>query len=192
MAPHFSTLAWKIPCTEEPGGLQSMGTLRVGHDWATSFSLPTFMHWRRKWQPTPVLLPGESQGRGSLVGCCLWGCRVGHDWSDLAAAAAHSCKALGRHYDEVICWLSEHQRRAFRKTGYYKERKKDMNKRELLDEQQRLALIHEIWAWRVPLKNVKKQKFNQVNLVIQLALCSCSWITASHLLIVIKIVNGKY
>ena len=29
--------------------------------------------WRRKWQPTPVFLPGESQGRGSLVGCCLWG-----------------------------------------------------------------------------------------------------------------------
>ena len=31
------------------------------------------LHWRRKWQPTPVFLPGESQGRGSLVGCCLWG-----------------------------------------------------------------------------------------------------------------------
>ena len=31
------------------------------------------MHWRRKWQPTPVFLPGESQGRGSLAGCCLWG-----------------------------------------------------------------------------------------------------------------------
>ena len=34
----------------------------------------TFMHWRRKWQPTPVFLPGESQGQGSLVGCRLWGC----------------------------------------------------------------------------------------------------------------------
>ena len=56
------------------GGLQSMGSLRVGHDWATSLSLFTFMHWRRKWQPTPVLLAGESQGRGSLVGCRLWGC----------------------------------------------------------------------------------------------------------------------
>ena len=45
------------------------------------------MHWRRKWQPTPVFLPGESQGRGSLVGCRLWGShRVGHNWSDLAAA----------------------------------------------------------------------------------------------------------
>ena len=73
MAPHSSTLAWKIPWTEEPGGLQSMRSLRVGHDWATSLSLFTFMHWRRKWQPTPVFLPGESQGRGSLVGCHLWG-----------------------------------------------------------------------------------------------------------------------
>ena len=73
MAPHSSTLAWKIPWTEEPGGLQSMGSLRVGHDWVTSLSLFTFMHWRRKWQSTPVFLPGESQGLGSLVGCRLWG-----------------------------------------------------------------------------------------------------------------------
>ena len=73
MAPHSSTLAWKIPQMEEPGRLQSMGLQRVGHDWATSLSLFTFMHWRRKWQPTPVFLPGESQGRGSLVGCRLWG-----------------------------------------------------------------------------------------------------------------------
>ena len=62
------------PWMEEPGRLQSMGPLRVGHDWATSFSLFTFMHWRRKWQPTPVFLPGESQGWGRLVGCRLWGC----------------------------------------------------------------------------------------------------------------------
>ena len=66
-------LTFKIPWTEEPGGLQSMGSLGVGHDWATSLSLFTFMHWRRKWQPSPVFLPGESQGRGSLLGCCLWG-----------------------------------------------------------------------------------------------------------------------
>ena len=72
MAPHSSTLAWKIPWMEEPGGLQSLGSRRVGHDWATSLSLFTFMHWRRKWQPTPVFLPGESQGWGSLVGCRLW------------------------------------------------------------------------------------------------------------------------
>ena len=88
MATHSRTLAWKIQWMEEPGGLQSVGSERVGHDWTTSLSLFTFMHWRRKWQPTPVFLPGESQGRGSLVGCCLWGCTVGHEWSNLAAAAA--------------------------------------------------------------------------------------------------------
>ena len=73
MATHSSTLAWRIPWTEEPGRQQSMGSQRVRHDWATSLSLFTFMHWRRKWQPTPVFLPGESQGQGSLVGCPLWG-----------------------------------------------------------------------------------------------------------------------
>ena len=74
MATHSSTLAWKIPWMEEPGRLQSMGLLRVGHDSATSLSIFTFMHWKRKWQPTPVFLPRESQGCGSLVGCRLWGC----------------------------------------------------------------------------------------------------------------------
>ena len=52
MAPHSSTLSWKIPWMEKPGRLQSTGSLRVRHDWATSLSLFTFMHWRRKWQPT--------------------------------------------------------------------------------------------------------------------------------------------
>ena len=73
MAPHSSTLDWKIPWTEEPGRLQSIGLLRVGHDPVTSLSLFTFMHWRRKWQPTPVFLPRESQGQWSLMGCHLWG-----------------------------------------------------------------------------------------------------------------------
>ena len=65
MAPHSSTLAWKIPWMEEPGRLQSMGSLGVGHNQATSLSLFTSMHWRRKWQPTPAFLPGESQGWGA-------------------------------------------------------------------------------------------------------------------------------
>ena len=70
MATHSSTLAWKIPWTDEPGRLQSMGSPGVGH---TLLSLSTFMLWRRKWQPSPVFLPGESQGWWSLLGCCLWG-----------------------------------------------------------------------------------------------------------------------
>ena len=105
MAPHSSTLVWKIPWMEEPGRLQSMGSLTVRHNWATSLSLFTFLHWRRKWQPTPVLLPGESQGRGSLVGCRLWRHTVGHDWSDLAAAAAllrRLLKFLCAYWSQVV------------------------------------------------------------------------------------------
>ena len=105
-ATHSSTLAWKIPWTEEPGRLQSMGSLRVGHDWATSFSLFTFMHWRRKWQPTPVFLPGESQGQepGGLPSMGLH--RVGHDWCGLAAAATAyvllMCILLSDFHDKHI------------------------------------------------------------------------------------------
>ena len=73
MATHSSTLAWKIPWMEEPGRLRSMWLLRVGHDWATSLLLFTLTQWRRKWQPTPVFLPGESHGWRSLVGYSPWG-----------------------------------------------------------------------------------------------------------------------
>ena len=89
MAPHSSTLAWRIPWTEEPGRLQSMGSLRVGHDWVTSLSLFTFMHWRRKWQPTPVFLPGGLLSMGLH--------RIGHNWSKLAAAAAAWLKGWRIH-----------------------------------------------------------------------------------------------
>ena len=80
-------LPGKIPQTEEPGRLLSMGSQRVGHYWATSPSLFTFMHWRRKWQPTPVLawrIPGMGEP-GWLPS--MGSHRVRHDWSDLAAAA---------------------------------------------------------------------------------------------------------
>ena len=64
-------------CVSMPSiyGIQKMvlSSLFRGQKCATSLSLFTFMHWRRKWQPTPVFLPGESQGRQSLVGCSLWG-----------------------------------------------------------------------------------------------------------------------
>ena len=89
MAPHSSTLAWKIPWTEEPGRQQSMGSLRVGRDWATSLSLFTFTHWRRKWQPTSSVLTWRIPGMVEFGGLRSMGShRVGHDWSDLAAAAA--------------------------------------------------------------------------------------------------------
>ena len=60
-------------------------------DGATSLSLFTFMHWRRKWQPTPVSLPGQSQGRRSLVGCRLWG----HTESDMTEATAAAAAVYG-------------------------------------------------------------------------------------------------
>ena len=105
MAPHSSTPAWRIPWAEEPGGLQSMGSLRVGHDWANSLSLFTFMHWRRKWQPTLVFLPGESHGQRSLVGCSPWG-RWGSTWLSVFTFTFHF-HALEKEmaiHSSVLAW----------------------------------------------------------------------------------------
>ena len=86
-----SFLSWKLPWMEEPR-LQSMGSRRVRHDWATSLSLFTFMHWRRKWQPTPAFLPGESQGQRSLVGCRLWGRRESDTTEQLSSSSSMCLK----------------------------------------------------------------------------------------------------
>ena len=102
MAPHSSTLAWKIPWTEEPGRLQSMWSLRVAHNWATSLSLFTFMHWRRKWQPTPVSLPGESQGQGSLVGCHPWDCTESTWLKQLSSSSSGHCWVF-QIYGHIEC-----------------------------------------------------------------------------------------
>ena len=71
MATHSSTLAWKLPWTEEPGGLQSMGSGKSDMTERLHFHLSLSCigegNGRRKWKPTPLFLPGESQGRGSLV-----------------------------------------------------------------------------------------------------------------------------
>ena len=71
MAPHFSTLAWKIHGRRNLVGCSPWG--RKEPDTTERLHFFTFMHQRRQWHPTPVLLPGESQGWGSLVGCHLWG-----------------------------------------------------------------------------------------------------------------------
>ena len=102
MAFHSSTLTWKISWMEEPGGLQSLGLLKVWHGCVTSLSLFTFMHWRRKWQPTPVFLPWESQGWGSLVVY-----RVRHDWSDLAATAAGGINSTLDDVEKCTCNLED-------------------------------------------------------------------------------------
>ena len=73
MATHSSTLAWRIPWREERGRLQSTGSQRVGHDWATSLSLS--QPRKRKWHPSPVCLPGKFHGQRSLTGYSPWGCK---------------------------------------------------------------------------------------------------------------------
>ena len=90
MATHSSTLAWKIPWMEEPGGLQSMWSLRVGHDWATSLSLFTFHALEKEMATHSSVLTLRIPGMGEPGGLPSMGShRVGHDWSDLAAAAAY-------------------------------------------------------------------------------------------------------
>ena len=81
MATHSSILAWRILCSEEPGGLLSLGLHRVGHDWR---NLACMCALEKEMATTPVLLPGESQGQRSLVGCRLWS----HTESDNLEAAA--------------------------------------------------------------------------------------------------------
>ena len=71
-----------------------MGSLRVGHDWVTSLSLFTFMHWRRKWQPTAVLLPGKSHGQRSLVGYSPRGLKE----SD---TTEHSRRYINEDYNDI-------------------------------------------------------------------------------------------
>ena len=90
MATHSSTLAWKIPWTEKPGRLQSMGSQRVRHDWATPFSLFTFHLYasEKEMAPHSRVLAWRIPGMGAHGGLLSMGShRVGHDWSDLAAAA---------------------------------------------------------------------------------------------------------
>ena len=70
MATHSSTLAWRILWAEELGGLLSIGS----HSQTRQATWQACLHWRRQWQPTPVLLPRESQGQRSLVGCHPRGC----------------------------------------------------------------------------------------------------------------------
>ena len=110
MAPHSSTLAWKIPWTEEPGRLQPMGSLRVGHDWS-NFTFTFHFHALEKemaahssvlaWRIPGIGEPGGLPSMGSH--------RVGHDWSDLAAAAAaaatiHTHKVLLGHSAAIPSW----------------------------------------------------------------------------------------
>ena len=98
MAPHSSTLAWQIPWTEEPGRLQSMGSLRLRHDWATSLSL--FHALEKEMATHSSVLAWRIPGTGEPGGLRSMGShRVGHDWSDLASADLQE--------DEIACPRSQ-------------------------------------------------------------------------------------
>ena len=74
MAPHSSTLAWKIPWMEEPGNQAAVHGVTKSRTRLGNFAFTFHFHaLGKEWQPTPVFLPGESQGQRSLVGCRLWG-----------------------------------------------------------------------------------------------------------------------
>ena len=106
MAPHSSTLAWKIPWMKEPGRLQSMGSLRVRHDWVTSLSLFTFPALEKEMATHSSVLALRIPGTGKPGGLPSMGShRVGHDWSDLAAvAAATSLKGMSDFPCEQFQW----------------------------------------------------------------------------------------
>ena len=88
MAPHSSTLAWKITWLEEPGRLQFMGSLRVRHNWATSLSLFSFHALEKEMATHSSVLAWRIPGMGEPGGLPSMGShRVGQDWSNLAAAA---------------------------------------------------------------------------------------------------------
>ena len=116
MAPHCSTLAWKIPWAEEPGRLQSMGSRRVGQDWATSLSLFTFMHWRKKWQPTPVfLLENTSKWWAAVYGVAqsqtrlMWLSSSSSSLSNGWVIIPQFWQMMGEGLKEIfsLLWLSE-------------------------------------------------------------------------------------
>ena len=112
MAPHSSTLAWKIPWMEEPGGLQSMGSLRVGHNWATSLSLFHFHASEKETATHSCVLAWRIPGTGEPGGLTSMGShRVGHDWSDLAAAAAGQLNLLTFHLWITIGYCNTTDRR---------------------------------------------------------------------------------
>ena len=110
MATHSSTLAWKIPWTEEPARLQSMESRRVGHDWATSLSLSCIGEGNGNTLQCSCLENPRDREPGGLPS--MGSRRVGNDWSDLAAAAAKICCCSVAKLCLTLLWphgLTAHQ-----------------------------------------------------------------------------------
>ena len=90
---HSSTLAWKIPWTEKPGGLQSMGSQRVIHDWATSLSLFTFMHWRGNGNPLQCSCL-ESPRDGGAWWAAVYGVAQSQTWLKWLSSSSSSWEVV--------------------------------------------------------------------------------------------------
>ena len=104
MAIHSSILAWRIPGTGEPGGLPSMGSHRVRHDWNdVAVAVAATFYRRRQWHPTPVFLPGKSHGWRSLEGCSPWG-RWGSDTTEWLHFHFHALKKEMATHSSVPAW----------------------------------------------------------------------------------------
>ena len=141
MAPHSSTLAWDIPWTEEPGGLQSMGSWRVGHDWATDFTFTFHFHALEKEMAIhSSVLAWRIPGTGEPDGLPSMGShRVGHDWSDLAAAAGGGKERKGAETGRIVsylCWLTstsfhyDYNKESLSGPSYLLEGKKNLSWKE--------------------------------------------------------------
>ena len=102
MAPHSSILAWKIPWMEEPGGLQSMGSWRVRHNWVTLLSLFTFMHWRRNGNPLQCsCLENPRDGRAWLA--AIYG--VAQSWTRLKWHSSSSSSGSRNYSGKVFVFF---------------------------------------------------------------------------------------
>ena len=125
MAPHSTTLAWKIPWMEEPGGLQYVGSLRVGHDWATSLSLFTFMQWRRKWQPSPCSCLENPRDGGAWWAAVYGVTQSRTRLKRLSSSSSLSLGYLEGQHTEIYAWIwdspwtvySKPQKRGFLAAG---------------------------------------------------------------------------
>ena len=103
MAPHSSTLAWKIPGMEEPGRLQSMGSLRVRHDWATSLSFFTFMHWRKNGIPLQCSCL-ENPREGGTWWAAVYGVAQSRTQLKRLSSSSRVWEKLGAELQMWICW----------------------------------------------------------------------------------------
>ena len=134
MATHSSILAWKIPWTEERGRLQSMGSLRVRHDWETSLSLFTFHSCalEREMATHSSVLAWRIPGTGEPGGLPSMGLhRVGHDWSDLVRVEySKICNCIGvpASNSAITCDQETFWKKFISKTKFCTHRRGEENK----------------------------------------------------------------